>query len=204
MTTRRVFVAGVAVLLARPAWAQQSGPQAPIAALNAALLKIMHAGHAVPFNQRVALLRPVVAEVFDLQLLLRNSVGTLRWPGIPEAQKAELLSVFVDFTLASFVANFDAFNGESFVISPDTRKVESDEIVQTRMVAPAGDATRLDYVMRNIDGSWRVVDILLDGSISRVAVTRSDFRALIKPGDASELIASLRSKVDNLTAGAAP
>jgi len=57
--------------------------------------------------------------------------------------------------------------------------------------------------MRETGGVWHVVDILLDGSISRVAVTRSDFRALLAPGDASKLIDSLRSKVANLVAGTA-
>jgi phospholipid transport system substrate-binding protein len=63
--------------------------------------------------------------------------------------------------------------------------------------------TRLDYVMREVDGGWHVVDVLLDGSISRVAVTRSDFRALLAEGGAARLIASLRAKVADLKAGAA-
>lgn len=208
MTTRRKFLAGIVLAtagMASPAaLAQDADPKAQIMALNDALLQIMHAGHAVPFAKRKDMLRPVVAQVFDLPLLLRNSVGALRWPGLPDAQKADLLTVFSEFTLASFVANFDAFNGETFAIAPQIRKVDGDAIVETRMVPPTGDPTRLDYVMRNIDGSWRVVDILLDGTISRVAVTRSDFRSMIAQGDASRLIASLRGKVEALTAGAAP
>ena len=51
---------------------------------------------------------------------------------------------------------------------------------------------------------WRAVDVLLDGSISRVAVQRSDFRKLLDPGDASALIASLEKKVSDLSGGALP
>jgi phospholipid transport system substrate-binding protein len=61
--------------------------------------------------------------------------------------------------------------------------------------------TPLDYVMRAEDAGWKAVDILLDGSISRVAVQRSDFRSLLRPGDASALIESLQRKVDQLSAG---
>ena len=43
--------------------------------------------------------------------------------------------------------------------------------------------------------------MLLNGSISRVAVQRSDFRALLGGGDAATLIASLRGKVARLAAG---
>ena len=52
--------------------------------------------------------------------------------------------------------------------------------------------------MRQTDAGWRVVDILLDGTISRVAVQHSDFRALLRNGDATALIASLQRKADDL------
>ncbi len=183
--------------------APKAGPEATIVTLNDALLQVMHEGHSVPFAKRVEMLRPVVEHTFDLRLLLRNSVGSLRWPAIPEDQKTKLLEQFEQFTIASYVANFDAFNGEKFVIVPDSRKVDADVVVPTRLVATNGDITKLDYVLRQIDGAWRIVDILLDGTISRVAVTRSDFRSLLAPGDASKLIASLHDKVVALTDGSA-
>jgi len=106
--------------------------------------------------------------------------------------------------VASYVANFDSFSGETFALAPDLRHVGRDVVVQTRIIGTGGEMTRLDYVMRDINGGWHVVDILLDGSISRVAVTRSDFRSLLAEGGAPKLIASLRDKVASLKAGAAP
>ena len=85
----------------------------------------------------------------------------------------------------------------------DLRHAGKDVIVQTRIIPLAGDPTKLDYVMRDITGQWRVVDILLDGSISRVAVTRSDFRALLNGADAAPLIKSLRDKVAAFAASSA-
>jgi phospholipid transport system substrate-binding protein len=186
-----------------PASAAASGPAQPIADLNAGLIAIMHAGRAKSFADRAAMLRPVVEKAFDLKYLARSSVGSSRWGALPADQQNTLLEIFTQFTVASYVANFDDFNGEKFIIDPDSRKVENDVVVPTRIVATNGDVTKLDYVMRNTDAGWRVVDILLDGAISRVAVTRSDFRALIEPGDASKLIDSLRSKVAKLSAGTA-
>jgi phospholipid transport system substrate-binding protein len=49
--------------------------------------------------------------------------------------------------------------------------VSDEQIVQTRIV-PASDH-RLDYVMRQVGETWKVVDVLADGSISRVVVQRS-------------------------------
>lgn len=204
MIIRRVLfgLLGLAAVIAMtsPATADNT-PAQPIAALNAGLLQVMIAGTATPFAKRMATLTPVIQASFDLPLLLQNSVGPARWANIADAQKAQLLDVFTQFTVASYVANFDSAGGEKFVIAPETRVSGKDTVVLTRIVGPAGDATKLDYVMRETAGTWKVVDVLLDGSISRVAVTRSDFRALLSTPDAAPLIASLRGKVANLAAG---
>jgi phospholipid transport system substrate-binding protein len=204
MMKRRLFAGllALAALVPLPGAAQGvPAPAAPIAALNAGLVEIMQAGKAVPFAKRMAILTPIVQKSFDLDLLLRNSVGPARWAAISDPQKAELKDVFTQFTVASYVANFDAFAGEKFVIAPDQRPTGNDKVVQTKILGTGGDTTRIDYVMREESGAWRVVDVLLDGSISRVAVTRSDFRSLLSQSDASPLIVSLRGKVANLSSG---
>ena len=193
---------GLAFVLAPlPALAQEGAEARPIAELNAGLLQVMAAGHAAPFSSRMATLTPIVQKSFDLSLLLQNSVGPARWASISDTQKAELMDVFTQFTVASYVANFDSANGEKFVIAPATRLSGKDTVVQTRIIGSGGETTKLDYVMRETSGAWKVVDVLLDGSISRVAVTRSDFRALLATADAAPLIASLRGKVANFAAG---
>lgn len=200
MIVRRVLMVGVLAMLAMPARAAD-GPAQAIAQLNDGLLQVMKAGRTTPFDKRVAILSPIVARVFDLPLLLQNSVGPARWPSIPDAQKTQLMEVFGQFTVASYVANFDQFNGETFAIAADPRKVGKDVVVQTQLKGNGNENTRLDYVMSDAHGGWHVIDILLDGTISRVAVTRSDYRALLGQGDATRLIESLRGKVASLSTG---
>lgn len=175
----------------------------PVEALNDGLIKVMQAGHAVPFSKRLAMLTPIVLQAFDLLSILKNSVGPVRWAALPEAQRTTLLDVFTQFTVGSYVANFDAYSGEKFVISPEQRHVSGDIVVQTRILSGSGETVRLDYVMHEGAAGWQAVDVLLDGSISRVAVTRSDFRSLVTQNDASPLIASLKDKVAMMAANAA-
>jgi phospholipid transport system substrate-binding protein len=52
--------------------------------------------------------------------------------------------------------------------------------------------------MHQEGAAWKVVDVLLDGTISRVAVQRSDFRGVLAHGGAPALIASLERKVVDL------
>jgi phospholipid transport system substrate-binding protein len=189
MIARRAFLLACAAL-PFAARAQTLGPAAPIAAFLSALQAATKAGK---FASRAAIIRPAINTSFDLPVILAATVGT-RWAGFPDDVKARLLDAFTDFTVASWAANFDADHGDTFEVAPDRRQVGSDEIVQTRIVPKTGETTRLDYVMRQNTGQWRVVDVLVNGAISRVAVQRSDFRSLLAAGDAAPLINMLSQK----------
>jgi phospholipid transport system substrate-binding protein len=172
----------------------------PVTDLYATLEKLMRAGQATPFPERFGILAPIIDRVYDLEAVLRVSVGA-RWPTFDTQSRTTLAEAFRAFTVVSFVANFDKYEGEKFEVLPDLRTVGSDQVVQTRIVSASGEPIRLDYVMQSSEAGWRVTDVLLDGTISRVAVQRSDFRALLAHGDATALIASLRRKVAHLSGG---
>ncbi len=194
MIGRRVLLGRALAALSVPLPAlAQAGPEAPVTALCNALLAIMHAGRATPFASRAATLRPVVERTFALDVVLRATVGP-RYAAIGVADRAALLDAFSAFTVANYVANFAEFKGERFVVSPQARTVGEDQVVHSQIVPATGDPTSIDYVMRRGEDGWRAVDVLLDGSISRVAVQRSDFRALLSGGTAGPLIASLRKR----------
>jgi phospholipid transport system substrate-binding protein len=115
------------------------------------------------------------------------------------AQQDALRAAFRDYTIASYVHSFNNFNGQRFEVQPDTRPIANGEqVVQTRMITTSGEPHALDYVMRARGNTWQVVDVLADGSVSRVAVQRSDFRRLLEEGGAPALIGSLRAKVQEL------
>ena len=174
---------------------------APIAALNTALVQIMKAGRQVPFTQRFDLFAPIVDRAFDLPGILRVSVGQ-SWAKMSEPEHAELQTVFRQYTVASWVANFDQFNGDRFEILPELRAVGIDQVVATRLTTGSGEVTKLDYVMRQTDAGWRAVDVLYNGTISNVVKQRSDFRGPLTEGGAAQLITSLKKKIADLSGGA--
>jgi len=194
----------VAVSSRRPAGAQtanNAGSMGPIQRLNAALLAAMRSGPNMSFAQRVAVLTPMIEQTFDLDAILAASVG-LRWPALPDDQKAEVGAAFRRYTVASYASNFDSYDGQAFQVSPDVREVGNGEVVvRTKLVARDGTSTTLDYVMRDGQSGWKVVDVLAGGAISRVAVQRSDFRTLLTGGGVPALTTALQNKVANLSGG---
>ena len=198
---RRLLLTGLILTALRAhSWAAADPAiLSPVQALIAALLTTMKQGRAEPFATRMRTLAPAIDNAFDLDTILRESTGAA-WAGIPPAQQDALRGVFREYTIASYVHSFDAFTGQRFDVQPDTRAVGNGaQIVQTRVIATNEESHELDYVMRAASGgAWRITDVLADGSVSRVAVQRSDFRRLLTQGGATALIDSLRAKVAEL------
>lgn len=195
--------AAAALLLMLPATAAVGEPAAiaPIAALNQALIQVMKAGRSTPFRQRYQVLAPAIERALDLPYILQVSVGA-SWRSLTPDQQQTLLAAFRQYTVASYLNNFDSYNNQKFVINPTTRPVGSNEqVVDTQIIPASGERHTIDYVMRNSPQGWKAVDVLADGSISRVAVQRSDFSAVLNRGGVSALTASLQQKTEALERG---
>jgi len=195
----QLALATAATVLMLPSAKAEPAAVTPIRDLCDSLLGIMRAGRTTPFAQRYEKLAPAVERAFDLQAILQLSVGTA-WPSLPADQQSALLAAFRRYTIANYVNSFDNYNGQRFDIQPDTRSLQNGEqVAQTRIISSAGESHALDYVMRQAGSSWKAVDVLADGSISRVAVQRSDFRRLVSRGGAQALIDSLKQKTSDLS-----
>jgi phospholipid transport system substrate-binding protein len=171
---------------------------APVEELQSGLIEVMKAGRTVPFRQRYDRLAPVIGQTFDLQAILRQVVGP-RWGSLPPDQQAALEDAFRRYTIASYVANFDGYSGQRFEVLPGVSPVGNDRVVQTRLVGHSGEAHVLAYVMRQTGSGWRIVDVLAEGSISRVAAQRSEVRSVLADGGGAALLVSLRRKTAELS-----
>ena len=195
-----LLIAAIITFLPICAWA---GPDAaPVASLDNGLIATMKAGSASQsFSQREAALAPVVEKSFDLPVITQNSVGFL-WNTLPAAQQQQLAALMEQFTVASYVSQFNSFNGEQINLLPAEKVLGAKRIVQTQIVPSDGSSpTEIDYVVGQDGGGWQISDVLLNGTISQVAIHSSDFSSLVTSGDASQLIAALKSKIAALADG---
>ena len=173
---------------------------AAIEQLHTGLIEIMKAGKAAPFRQRYDRIAPVIGRTFDLEVIVRQVVGP-RWAALPPDQRAALADAFQRYTVASYVSNFDAYSGERFEVLPGVAAIGDDRVIKTQIVTASGQAHVLAYVMRQTAAGWRIVDVLADGSISRVAAQRSEIRSVLSEGGGPGLLVSLRRKTAELSGG---
>ncbi len=197
------MLAALAALFSGAAARADTPESAPITALDSALIAVMKAGSAnASFQSRYDQLDPAVKQALNLGVILQNSVG-VEWATIPAAQQQRLESVFEQFTVASYVSGFGSYGGQQFKLLPAERILGDKKIVETQIVPGDGSPpTRLDYVMAQTASGWQATDVLLNGTISKVAIQSSDFSSLVNSGDASQLITALQSKIATLSGGA--
>jgi len=198
----KLFFSAVILALMSIAALASTPEAAPVASLDSALIATMKAGSAnTGYQQRYNTLDPVVDSSFDLPVITQNSVGFL-WNTLPSGQQQQLSALMEQFTVASYVSQFSAFNGEQIKLQPAEKALGAKRIIQTQIVPSDGSApTEIDYVVGQNDNGWQITDVLLNGTISQVAIHSSDFSSLVTSGDASQLIAALKSKIAALASG---
>jgi hypothetical protein len=123
------------------------------------------------------------------------------WLRLPPDQRAAVGDAFSRYMIASYVANFDTYSRQRFEVAPVVRAAGSDRVVETQIAAASGQGSVLDYVMRQESGGWKVVDVLVDGAISRVAAQRSEMRSMLADSGGAGLLVGLRQKTADLSGG---
>ncbi len=203
MTSRRALVAAAALaaclapLRAVRAAIGTAPPNATIATFYDTLLATMKAGAAIGFTGRSAKLAPAIRRAFDLPLMTRLMVGP-QWLSLTAEQQQQLVAAFSDFSIATYANRFDDYSGERFEVDPESSPTGNGVIVHTRLIKTDGDAVEIDYLMRDADAGWQIMDVYLSGTVSELATRRSEFSAVLRRGGADALVDVLQKKAAQL------
>ena len=175
---------------------------ATIAKLNDTLLAVLKNAETLGFQGRLEKLKPAVADAFDLPFMAEKSIGRY-WKPLSDADKARWVALFQDYTAATYAGNFDHFGNQRFEISGEEPSQNDTTVVHTVLVDPGSENTALDYRLHQTPKGPKVIDIYLKGTVSQLALQRSDFTSVLERGGLDGLTTTIRSKIDDLAAGRA-
>ena len=193
---RICFALSFAVGLLTQQAAAASNPQEVAQGFYGVLLDTMRDGRSLGQSGRYARLVPVVNRTFDLAFMARLAVGP-SWATLAPAQQQRLTDAFGNYVSATYADRFDTYSGEQMEVTGE-RSYGSDVIVQTEIVRSNGETTTLNYLMRQNQGAWQILDVYLDGTVSQVAVQRSEFSSILRREGVDGLVMALNRKVDLL------
>ncbi len=200
VTRRTALMGGLAAagLALRSAAAAPATASAVVEAFYAVLLEVMKQATSLGFEGRYRRLQPAIEAAFNLPLMIRLAVGP-QWNSLTPAQQGRLLEAFRRFTVGTYASRFDGFEGEHFEVTREAPSPSGGTLVQTRLVPTKQDPVELNYLLRQGDAGWQIIDVFLSGTVSQLATWRAEFTSVLRRDGADGLVGLLQNKLAALT-----
>lgn len=196
-------LAAFAICAGNPAQAQMSGrqmsePAAVVSQFHDALLDVWKDADKSPATERFDRLAPAMKQAFDLQRMMRGAAGSSWGKATPE-QRVRLVEAFTRYSVATYVARFDAYDGQAFQ-TIGTQPVAEDQVfVETRIEQPGAEPVSLTYVMSRESDRWRIVDVryVYEGKAgNEIPRLHGEFRQTLRTGGPDLLVERLNALAD--------
>lgn len=188
---------------AAPAPAGAEGPDSRAAAsqvidaFHAALLDVMQRADELGYRGRFAELEPIVTHAYDLPFMAEKSVGR-SWNDLDSGQRERLVEGFRRLSIAHYASRFDGYTGERFETIGQEPAPLGTVMVRSRIVRPEDEAVELTYRMHETPDGWRIVDVYLRGTISELAMRRSEYASVLRREGLDALLGALERKTASL------
>lgn len=198
---RLLLGAGLALPLARPAFAQQdigraagfiqSTGQDLVGAINDTRSDV------ATRRQRVA---AVLRRAVDVDGVGRFILGRW-WRQASPAEQQEYLKLFEETLIRNLSARFGEYQGVRFSLGRSQQRTEDDVLVNTVIERPNSPPFALDWRVGDVGGQPKVVDVIAEGTSLRLT-QRSEYSAVIQQngGQVSALLAAMRRQIQQLAA----
>lgn len=173
---------------------------AVVAKLQDGLIDIMKDPPAGGAEAKSDALSELVASTFDIDSMGEVAVGTRiyqRWSGF---QRQEFLGAFARFMIATHSLRFEDAKEQSFVIDSSDETQSRRKLVHARYLRAEREPVAIDYLVQPTRDGWRILDVYLDGTVSLLALHRSEFSSVLRDRGFDGFIAAMHAKADELAA----
>jgi len=168
--------------------------RASVEQLYATLLDVMQRAEQLTYEERYAELDPVIRQAYDLPFMSAKTLGRY-WKGLSEQDRERWVSTFSRLTVSTYADRFEKYSGEQFEVLTIEPSSHETLMVRTRIVPVGEKAVDLDYRLRGADGSWRIIDVFMNGTVSELALRRSEYSSVFKRDGFESLLSSLEEKI---------
>ncbi|MGB0720634.1 MAG: MlaC/ttg2D family ABC transporter substrate-binding protein [Bdellovibrionales bacterium] len=117
---------------------------------------------------------------FDMKTIGRFALGRY-WNVASDAERAEYQKLFNAMIVEVYSRRFGDYTGESLEVRSSRQDSASDVTVTSFIVPKSGQDIQLDWSVRYKNGSYRVVDVKVEG-VSMALTQRSEFASVIQRG----------------------
>lgn len=200
MSLRVILVVLALVLFRAPGAADACVPSQVVNRLHETFVDVLRHAEELRYDGRYQRLAPVVREAFDFEYMARLAIGR-EWKKLSDEERARWVKAFGDFTVSNYAARLDHYSGQTFEFLGTEDGAAGTIVAHTRVIDPAGENVDLSYRMRKSESGCRVIDIYAKGTVSEIALRRSEYATILKRDGFEALVSNLDEKVRDLAAG---
>lgn len=144
-------------------------------------------------EQKKNAFRKLLQDSFDMKTIGRFALGRY-WRVATPAERDEYQKLFEKMVIDVYSSRFAEYQGQSFETRGFREDGAKDTLVTSFIVPKDGPEIQVDWRVRNKDGRYKVVDIMVEG-VSMSVTQRSDFSSVIQRGggSVSALLTHLRA-----------
>jgi phospholipid transport system substrate-binding protein len=175
--------------------AELDGARAPIERLYAVLLECLKNADTLGLEGRRAKIGPAVEAGYDLPFMSEKILGR-HWSTLEPADHTRWTETFGRLTVATYAERMTGFTGQVFEVLRVEPSQRGTAVVYTQVVTPKEEPIAINYRMRqNGTGDWRIIDVYLNGTVSELALRRSEYAAVLQRDGFEKLVASIDDKI---------
>lgn len=172
-------------------------PTQVVEEFHGALLAMMKGSDDMSFDQRVEFLTPKMGQAFDLGFMSSKSVGR-QWKKLSGDQQRTWREKFEQLTISNYAGRFSDYTGEEFRTVGKEPAARDTILVLTRVEVPNDEDVDLNYRLRETREGWRIIDIYLKGTVSELALRRSEYSSTLKRDGFEDLATAIDEKIAEL------
>jgi len=174
--------------------ASAAAARATVERLYATLLEVTQHSEELAYEGRYAQLDPVLQQAYDLPFMSAKTLGRY-WKDLSEQDRGRWISAFTRLTVSTYAKRFGEYSGQRFEILNVQPSRHETLIVRTQIVPVDEEPVELDYRLRRAEGDWRIIDVFMNGTVSELALRRSEYSSVFKRDGFEALLSSLEEKI---------
>ena len=151
-------------------------------------------------DAKLVRLEAITDRRFDFPRMTKLVLGRNR-KKLSEEQQVEFQHEFKRHLTITYGNRIEGFAEEQIEIGDARLERNGDVTVKTKIVGGAADGLLVDYRMRESEGSWGIIDVVIEG-VSLVQNFRAQIQDIVSSKGADQLIVELRAKNQSSASGA--
>jgi phospholipid transport system substrate-binding protein len=136
-----------------------------------------------------------VKPLFDFETLSRRVLGS-DWERFSTEEQSKFQDVFAEFLANTYIDKIQGDYNNEKITFVDELVRDQLALARTKLVRESLELP-IDYRMRQIDGNWKIYDILVENGVSLVKNYRVQFKSALQKETPAELIKRLQAKLKN-------